>query len=117
MGVRLDEVASRMDELRPAHEEYLRLELMLGEDPPGAGTRATSVAYRGVYTLTAFVDALMADAIERTLDQVERAVRVSSEFQGRQPTRSTIAARLDEMSKPSGSLDGSSDGRYRCRLR
>lgn len=105
-----------MDELRPAHEEYLRLERMLVEAPPRATTRTGRRTYRGASTLPAFVDALMADGVERTLDQVEEAVRSSSEFYGRQPTRNTIATRLNEMSKPSGSLDKSSDGRYRGRV-
>lgn len=119
IGMDMEEIEAaaraRIEELKPAYEEYLALQKLFRtsntsySDAP-SGPRRSS--YRGRPALPAFLVDLMSDGERRTLDQLEEIVKLSPEFADRAPTRNTIATRLNEIANKPDTFAKLPDGSY-----
>jgi hypothetical protein len=122
-GMNADEIKeaaqARIEELQPFYDEYLALQRMITDfeqetvvSSPAITSYNGRRTYAGRRSLPDFLVDLMQDRKRRTLDEIEQAVQMAPEFEGRVPSRNTIATRLNELFRKPGTFEKLPDGSY-----
>jgi hypothetical protein len=119
IGMNMEEIEAaaraRIEELQPFYDEYLALHQMLQRTVTTAIPAGRRITYANRPALPAFLVNLISDERCWTLDDVEEAVKASSLFTDRIPTRNTISTRLNELAKrPAAAIEKLPDGTYRA---